>query len=82
MSVGLIRPGENKGCEPLVIVGPWLVEEDMSSAKGSGTETGSVTAETATSIGSDSEKLEPEVVKMLIGLVVATGAIGALVLLS
>ena len=54
----------------------------MSSAKGSGTETGSVTAETTTSIGSESEKLEPEVVKMLVGLVVATGAIVALVLLS
>lgn len=58
------------------------VGEDMSSAKGSGTKTGSVMAETAGSIESDSKKLEPGVVKMLVGLVVATGVIGALVLLS
>lgn len=58
----------------------FLVGEDMSSAKGNGT--GSVMAETAMSIKKDSEKLEPEVVRMLVGLVVATGVIGALVLLS
>ena len=52
----------------------------MSSERGSGIDTKSVMAETAAS--SDSEKLEPEVVRMLIGLVVATGMIGALVLLS
>lgn len=56
--------------------------EDISSAKGSGTESGSVMAETAASIESHSEKLEPEVVRMLVGLAVATGVIGALVLLS
>lgn len=54
----------------------------MSSAKGSETETASVMAGTATSTEGNSEKLEPEVVRMLVGLVVATGVIGALVLLS
>ncbi len=73
---------EKQGCETLVTVEPSLVRRVMSSAKGSKTETGSVMAETAASIKSDSEKLEPEVVKMLVGLVVATGVIGALVLLS
>lgn len=54
----------------------------MSSAKVSETETGSMVAETATSIEGDSNKLETEVVRMLLGLVIATGVIGALVLLS
>ena len=39
-------------------------------------------AETAVANQSDSGKLEPEVIRMLVGLAVATGAIGALVLLS
>lgn len=39
-------------------------------------------AETVASIQSKSEKLEPEVVRMMVGLVLATGVIGALVLLS
>lgn len=52
----------------------------MSGARGNGTETGSVMSEIAAS--SDSEKLESEVVRMLVGLLVATGVIGALVLLS
>lgn len=59
-----------------------FVEEDMSSAKGSGTGTMSMMAESAASIGSEPEKLEPEIKRMLVGLVVATGVIGALVLLS
>ena len=54
----------------------------MSSAKRCGTKKGSVTAETAMSIESDTKRLEPEVVRMLVGLVVATAVIGALVLLS
>ena len=66
----------------MVTVEASLVRGNMSSAKGSRTETGSVMAETAVSIKSDSEKLEPEVVKMFVGLVIATGVIGALVLLS
>lgn len=49
---------------------------DMSS------DTRSVVAETAASVESGFEKLEPEVARMLVGLVVATGVIGALVLLS
>lgn len=59
-----------------------LVGEIMSSAKRGGTKKGSVTAETAMSIESDTKRLEPEVVRMLVGLVVATAVIGALVLLS
>ena len=54
----------------------------MSTAKSGGTEKGSGMAETATSIESDYEKHEPEIVRMLLGLVVATGVIGALVLWS
>ena len=54
----------------------------MSSAKGDGTQTGSTMAEDAMSIEGDSRRLEPEVVRMLVGLVVAAGVIGALVLLS
>ena len=54
----------------------------MSTAKSNGTEKGSRMAETATSNESDSEKIEPEIVRMLLGLVVATGVIGALVLWS
>lgn len=50
-----------------------VVEEDMSGEKGSGS---------AVSIESEPEKLEPEVKTMLVGLVVATGVVGALVLLS
>lgn len=45
-------------------------------------DTRSVVAETAASVESGFEKLEPEVARMLVGLVVATGVIGALVLLS
>lgn len=45
----------------------------MSGEKGSGS---------AVSIESEPEKLEPEVKTMLVGLVVATGVVGALVLLS
>lgn len=56
--------------------------EDMSSAKDSENDTRSVVAETAASVESGFEKLEPEVARMLVGLVVATGVIGALVLLS
>ena len=52
------------------------------SAKVSETERGSVVAETATSTEGNANKLEPEVVRMLVGLAVATGVIGALVLLS
>ena len=54
----------------------------MSGEKGSGTGTMSVMAESAASIESEPEKLEPEVKTMLVGLVVATGVVGALVLLS
>ena len=61
---------------------PRLVGEDRSSAKGVENGTGSVMADTAASIKNGSEKLEPEVVKMLVGLGLATGVIGALVLLS
>lgn len=74
--------GRKKGYDPLVTVEALLVAENMSSARGRGIEKGSVIAETATSIESDPEKLEPEVVRMLVGLVVATGVIGALVLLT
>ncbi len=59
-----------------------LVSENMFRAKRSGAEKGSLMAETAVTIESDPKKLEPEVVRMLVGLVVATGVIGALVLLS
>lgn len=55
---------------------------DMSSAKDSENDTRSVVAETAASVESGFEKLEPEVARMLVGLVVATGVIGALFLLS
>ena len=54
----------------------------MSGAKRSGAEKGSLMAETAVTIESDPRKLEPGVVRMLVGLVIATGVIGALVLLS
>ena len=54
----------------------------MSSAKRGGIKKRSVTAESAVSVASDTKKIEPEVVRMLVGLVVATGVIGALVLLS
>ena len=54
----------------------------MSSAKPSGTRKGSVTAESGVSIESNTKKIEPEVVNLLVGLVVATGVILALVLLS
>ena len=38
--------------------------------------------ETTVTVESDSKNFEPEVVRMLIGLAVATGVIGVLVLLS
>lgn len=63
----------------LVTVEYLVLRGDMSSARGGETKTGSATA---MSVESDSKKLEPEVVRMLVGLVVATGVIGALVLLS
>lgn len=56
--------------------------KNMSSAKVGEIETGSVVADTAMSTEGDSNKLEPEVVRMLVGLVVATAVIGALVLLG
>lgn len=54
----------------------------MSSAEVSETKTGSVVAETTMSTEGDSSKIEPEIVRMFVGLAVATGVIGALVLLS
>lgn len=56
--------------------------KDMSSVKDSKNGTRSVVAESAASMENDSEKLEPEVAKMLVGLVIATAVIGALILLS
>ena len=70
------------GCQPLVTVEDLVLRGNMSSARGSETKTGSAMAEDAKSVEGDSKKLEPEVVRMLVGLVVATGVIGALVLLS
>ena len=49
---------------------------------GDATESKDIMAETTVSVESDSGNFEPEVVGMLVGLAVATGAIGALVLLS
>ena len=60
----------------------WALVGDLSGAKGSATESKGMMAETAVTVESDSGNLEPEVVRMLVGLAVATGAIGALVLLS
>lgn len=54
----------------------------MSSAKRRETEKGNVMANNATSIKNGTKRLEPAVVRMLVGLAVATGVIGALVLLS
>ena len=79
-SVILVR--RIRRCTQLVTVEPLLAEEAMSSAKGSGSETGSTMPEIAASHKSDSKKLEPEIVRMLVGLMVATGVIVALVLLS
>ena len=77
----VINPKKRKACKPLATV-ELLVGEIMSSAKRGGIKKGSVTAESAVSVANDTRKLEPEVVRMLVGLVVATGVIGALVLLS
>ena len=59
-----------------------LAVENVSSAKGRGIRKGSVITETAASIKNDSEKLGPEAVRMLAGLMVANGVIGVLVLSS
>ena len=69
-------------CGPLAAAEFLLSLENMSGAKRSGAEKGSLMAETAVTIESDPRKLEPGVVRMLVGLVIATGVIGALVLLS
>ena len=54
----------------------------MSIAKDGGTGARGVMAETAASVNYNSEKLEPGVVKMIVGLVIATGVIGTLFWLS
>ena len=54
----------------------------MSSAKRRETEEGNVMAINAESIKNGTQRLEPAVVRMLVGLAVATGVIGTLVLLS
>lgn len=54
----------------------------MSSAKRRETEKVNAMVNNVVSIKNGTNRLEPAVVKMLVGLVVATGVIGALVLLS
>ena len=61
---------------------PLGVEENMSTAKSEEINKGNGTNINFTSIEGDTRKLEPEVVRMLVGLVVATGVIGALVFLT
>ena len=80
MPVGAIF-SEKGGFEYLATV-VYLLVGDRSSAKGGAIESKGMMAETAVSVESDSGNVEPEVVRMLVGLAVATGAIGALVLLS
>ena len=54
----------------------------MSTEKSRATDKQDMTSLHTASIKCDTRRLEPEVVRMLIGLVVATGVIGALILLS
>ena len=54
----------------------------MSRVERSRIEEGSVLAETAASTENNSEKLEPGALRIPVGLVLASGVIGALVLLS
>ena len=54
----------------------------MSTEKSRATDKQDMTSRHSASLQCDTWKLEPEVVRMLIGLVVATGVIGALILLS
>ena len=54
----------------------------MSTEKSRATDKQDMTSPHYASIECDTRKLEPEVVRMLIGLVVATGVIGVLILLS
>ena len=54
----------------------------MSTAKSRTTGNQVMSSPRSASMERDTRKLEPEVVRMLIGLVVATGVIGALILLS
>lgn len=61
---------------------PLRVEENMSTAKSDEFNKGNGTNINFASIEGDTMKLEPEVVRMLVGLVVATGVIGALVFLT
>lgn len=69
-------------CQPVATVEKLVLKGDMSGARGGETKTGSMMAEDAMSVEGGSRKIEPEIVRMLVGLVVATGVIGALVLLS
>ena len=54
----------------------------MSTERNRATDKRDVTSPHSASIECDTRKLEPEVVRMLIGLMVATGVIGVLILLS
>ena len=54
----------------------------MSTERNRATDKRDVASPHSASIECDTRKLEPEVVRMLIGLVVATGVIGVLILLS
>ena len=54
----------------------------MSTEKSRATDKQDMTSPHSASIELHTRKLEPEVVRMLIGLVVATGVIGVLILLS
>lgn len=54
----------------------------MSTEKSRATDKLDMTSPHSASIECDTRRLEPEVVRMLIGLVVATGVIGALIFLS
>lgn len=80
MSVGAIF--EAKGGFKNLEAVEYILVGDLSGAKGRATESKGMMAETAALVENDSGNLEPEVVRMLVGLAVATGAIGALVLLS